>query len=261
MKKTAGILLVLAGLCGAFAYWVDLMNFTDLEKGFVTTGSVWVRYGAVGALLLVAWLASRLAARRPESLERKNIAMALFSWLCGAAQAAFGALEIALGLTGGDALQLALGALALFSAWWMLIQGIYWFGASPKAGPAGGVALGILGSVYFLLLTCMRFAKNASSFYRFAQTGQVFAALAALLFTTVLLRACLFPESGCGRRVYFSGMWAFYLCTCFELPQAVVRWMAGTTQLGDLALSAALGCFGLLGAAAALSALSGETED
>ena len=39
MKKTAGILLIAAGVCAAAAYWVDLMNFTDLSKGFAATST------------------------------------------------------------------------------------------------------------------------------------------------------------------------------------------------------------------------------
>ncbi len=261
MKRTAGILLVLAGVCGAVAYWIDLMNFTDLSKGFSTAGSVWVRYGVLGVLLAAALLASLMAARRPVGVQRRNLPVAVFSLLCALAQAGLGGIELFAAWAAKDALTLALGALSLLCAWWMLIQGRFWAADAPKGAPAGGVTMGILGSLYFLLLTCARFAGNASSLYRFAQTAQVFAALAALLFVTVLLRSCFFPESGNGRKLYFSGMWAFYLCTCFELPQALARWMAGATQLGDLAVSAALACTGLMGMACALTALGRESDE
>lgn len=260
MKKTAGILLIAAGVCAAAAYWVDLMNFTDLSKGFAAVGSVWLRYGVLAALLLITLLASGMAARQPAAFAKRNLPAAFFSWLCAAALGAWGALETYAALNGRDTLMLVLGVLALLGAWWMFLQGLYWAQRNAHGQPACPVVFGILGSLVFLLMTCVRFAKNASSLYRFAQTTQVFSALAALLFTTVLLRTCFFAETARGRKVYCSGMWAFYLCTCFELPQAAARWMAGQTQIGDFALSAVLGCIGLLGAACALASLSGEAQ-
>lgn len=268
MKKIAGSLMVLAGVCGACAYWVDLVNFTDLSKGFVAVGSVWVRYGILMGLLAAGLLASRMASRRPAALEQACVPLGLAAWLCAAVFAGLGALQLAVWYLSGGSLSVqaadqasslltfALGVLALFCAWWLGAAGRLWLSGAPRA--PRGMAVGILGSLYFLLLTCARFATNASSLYRFAQTTETFSALAALVLVSLLVRVCFFPESGCGRKLFWAGIWAFYLCTCCEVPQAAVRWMAGQTQMGDLLTSLTLGFVGLLGAVLALASLSGE---
>ena len=258
MKKFAGILLVLVGICGAAAYTIDLTQFTDPTKGFSVVGSVWLRYAIVAALLLIAALASLMAARRPAALEKRNLPLALLLALCGLASAAVGALEL-LGAGLASYKMLFLGVLGILCALWLLTLCVHW-AASGAQDPAGGIPLGIAGGTFFLALTLMRFAGNYSSIYRFAQTMQTFSALAALMLSAVLLRVSFFPESRWGRREYITGMWAFYLCTCCEVPQAVARYLWGQTPLSELAFSLLLGCMGLLGAGLALSALGHETE-
>lgn len=262
MKKTAGILLAAAGLCAGAAYWVDLMNFTDLSSGFVTVGSVWLRYGTLALLLAVGVLGVGLAVRRPAALERRSLPLGLLALLAALVYAALGGIQIACGLAGAQeaALQLVQGVLALITALSLLMRAAAWLAGSAGCVPAGGVGLGVAGTLYFLLLTFVRFAVNDSSLYRFAQTVQTFNALLALLFASTLVRAGCLPESRWGRRLYLTGIWAFYLCTCCEAPQALARWMAGQIQLADLAASLGLGCIGLLGADCALAALVGKAS-
>ena len=263
MKKLTGALLAAAGVCAGAAYWLDLMNFTDLDRGFPLVGSVWVRYGVLGALLLVSALGTPLAARRPAALERRSLPLCGITLLCALVYAALGGVQLACCWSGageGGLLLLLEGVLALGTALFLLMQAFFWADGQPGRCLTGGVVLGILGTLYFLLLTFARFATNSSSFYRFAQTTQTFTALLALLVTSVLIRICCFPESRWGRRLYLAGIWAFYLCTCCEVPQAAARWMAGQTRAADLAVSLSLGCIGLLGAVCALSTLSEETE-
>ncbi|MCI2046972.1 MAG: hypothetical protein LKJ90_04585 [Faecalibacterium sp.] len=258
MKKFAGILLILVGACGAAAYTIDLAQFTDPTKGFSVAGAVWLRYALVAALILIAALASLMAARRPAAMEKRNLPLALGLAVCGAACAAVGALEL-LGTKTVAYKAFLLGILGLAAAWWMLTLCAHW-GSSGARRPVGGIRLGIAGSTFFLALTLVRFAGNYSSVYRFAQTMQTFSALAALLLSSILLRVGFFPESRWGRKEYMTGMWAFYLCTCCEVPQGVARYLWGQTPVSELAFSLLLGCIGLLGAGVALSALGQEAE-
>jgi hypothetical protein len=260
MKKFAGILLILVGVCGAAAYWIDLTEFTDPTKGFSTVGSIWLRYALLALLLGIVAVASLMTVQRPAAMERKNLPLAVLCAVCGIACVAVGALELLSCIIGAFSFScLVLGVGGIFCGWWTLALCGHW-GSAHSGTPAGGVAFGILGSFFFLVLTLVRFAGNYSSLYRFAQTMQTFSALAALMLSAVLLRVSFFPESRWGRREYTAGMWAFYLCTCCEVPQAVFRFMEGQTAVSELAISMLLGCMGLLGAGCALSALSGERQ-
>jgi hypothetical protein len=269
MKKIAGALLMMVGLCGAGAYWVDLMEFTEPEKGFSASGSIWLRYGILAALLALAALASLMATRRPAAMERQNLPLAVTLGLCGTACAAAGGITLAVCVAGSrlsGALLFGIlskngliGILELACAWWMFTLCAHW-GTGASRAPAGGIALGVPGSALFMVLTLVRFAENYSSIYRFAQTVQTFSALAALLITAVLLRVASFPESRSGRKEYLAGMWAFYLCTCCEVPQGIARFAGGQTTMADLALSILLGLVGVLGAVCALGTLGTSEE-
>ena len=259
MRKFAGILLLLVGAGAAAARWLDLASFTDADTGFCLVGSVWVRYAVVAVLLAVGLLASCMASRRPAAAEGRSIPLLLTAGLSAAAFAAAGAMQLAVcwQQRSFSALETARAVLALAAAWWLAAQAICWAGHG-DARPAGGVAGGVIGSLFFFLLTFQRFVTNYSSIYRIAQSTQVFSALAALVLTAVLLRVCTFPESRWGRKLYLAGIEAFYLCTCLELPQAVFLWQNGKTTLADLSVSGALAMLGLMGAAASMAALSRE---
>ena len=251
MKRIAGYLLLAAGVLAGCARWLDLINFTDLNTEFVTVGSVWVRYGVLAALVAAAALASLMAGRsaRLAPCSRKR---AILAFVVCAAFAALGGPQFA-GGRGRGALDLVCAVLALATAWWAALLGLAWHAKAPER-PAGGIPAAMLGTILFYVMTLQRFVRNYSSFYRVGPTVSVFSALAALLFGAALIRAVYVPEGG-GRKLVFTGLTAFYLCTCIELPQALCSWLAGSTTVAALAQSAALAVFGLLGAACAMDAL------
>jgi len=259
MKCIAGFLLLAAGGLAGVARWLDLVNFTDLQTGFVTAGSVWLRYGVLAALVVLAALAGRMAAARPARLESRCLWLAMPAFLGCAAFAVTGGLYLAGGKGFFDPL------LCLLTALWLVVLGIGWAHKGGEA-PALGVGGAIAGTALFFVLTLQRFVQNYSSYHRAAPALRVFSALAALWFAAALVRATLFPHTGSGRRLAAGGLTAFYLCTCLELPQTVCLWMAGQSTVADLLQSAALAAVGLLGAACAVTALlqpvahKGKTE-
>ncbi len=228
MKQLAHGFLLLVGLGAAFLRWVDLVNFTDLETGFVTAGSVWWRYGALAFLVLLAFLASLMTSRRPKALEAggavSGVILFVLAGLVAMQNAAsiFVSLQLEVLLAGESgasawfaSLELAtvgIDCLGLVTAVWLFTLAFSMFQTTYRL-PAGGIALAILGNFYFYAILIQRFAANQSSFYRIDPTLSVFAGAAMLWFATVLLRAIYYPECAVGRKLYFAGMSCFYLCT------------------------------------------------
>ena len=94
MKRFATSLLALVCLAAGGARWLDLVNCTDLATGFSTYGSYWVRYAVVGAVLLLAALASFLAPGRPAALGGHNALQGILAFLCGFGFAALAGVQI-----------------------------------------------------------------------------------------------------------------------------------------------------------------------
>ncbi len=273
MKYIAHVFLLLVGLGAAFLRWVDLVNFTDLETGFPLAGSVWLRYGAIFALVLLASLASLMAARRPAKLEGTGGGAGVLLLVLGVLCAGYHTVSLWLALDFASLLQGSIAAaawyaaadiasalvalLGLLCAAWLLCVGQALLGRTYRL-PAGGIALGMLGNVYLYAMLISRFSANQSSYYRLDPTVSVFAAAAAIWFFTALLRSIYYPQSGIGRRVYRAGLACFYLCTCFALPQGICDFMVGNITVGSFAEVVLFACFGVLGAFFAHRALSEE---
>ena len=51
MKRFAAFLLLLVSALAGAARWLDVVNYTDLDTGFVTWGPTWARYAIAGASL------------------------------------------------------------------------------------------------------------------------------------------------------------------------------------------------------------------
>ncbi|MBQ7859727.1 MAG: hypothetical protein IJ347_06320 [Faecalibacterium sp.] len=254
MKLFAGVLLLAAGVLASVARWLDLVNFTDLQTGFVTAGSVWVRYAVLLLLVLLAALGGRMAAARPHRVERRAVLLALLAFAGCAAFAVAGGLQL---VSGGGALA---ALLSLITGWWLASLGIAWISKKGNA-PALGVGSAIAGTALFFVLTLQRFVQNYSSYHRVGPALSVFSALAALWFAAALVRSTLFPQTDNGQRLAFAGLTAFYLCTCLELPQALCLWLAGQTTLVPLLQSGALAVLGLLGAGCALTAFGRQPDE
>lgn len=273
MKCIAHLCLLLVGLGVMFMRWIDLVNYIDPETGFVLVGSVWLRYGAIALLCLLAVVAGFMASRRPGSLERgcaaNGAVLVLLGTLCAGYHAV--ALYVELGLSGVFSRQLALAVwvttidaaaillalLGLICAAWLFTVAFAQFDKKYRL-PAGGVCFGILGNLYFYGVLISRFAANQSSYHRLDPTISVFAGAALILFSTVLLRALYFPESAIGRKLYTCGIICFYLCVGFTLPQAMYDLMMGNAMYSAVCENILFAGFGVLGAVYATRVLSND---
>ena len=240
MKRAATCLVLLAAIAAGAAHWLDLVNFTDLATGFSSYGPLWARYAVAGAVAALCALASLLAARRPVGLWQRSIAQGLVSLLCAAGFAVLGGIGDHQGLW-------------LFTALWMLLLAVARLSA--RSGlPSSSAVWGVAGTVSLYLLTVVRFIFKPSGIVRVAPTIQVFSALAALLFSTALLKSAYLPRANCGRWLSLTGSLAFFLCTCLELPQTLCLYLVSAADRDELLLSGCLGLLGLLGAVCALIA-------
>ncbi len=256
MKRAASLLVLLICLVLGALRWVDLLNYSDLATGFVTRGEFWWRYAALGGALVLLWLGGFLAPRRPACMLRPSPVMGLCSALCAVAWAAAAGVNLTRALAREDSLQLVLSALYALTALWLFLMAASRLTRYIDA-PSGSALAGIVGTASFYLLAVYRFGFQPASLSRIHVTVEVLSALAALLFVSAAVRASYLPFTSCGRRLTFMGGAAFLLCTCLEAPQTFCRWVAGYAENGDLVLSLALGCTGLLGAVCALCAVWG----
>lgn len=256
MKRFATCLILLTAVMAGAAHWLDLVNFTDLATGFATAGPLWARYAVGGAVALLGAAGSLLAARRPAGLWRRSFAQGLAGLGCGLAFAALGGGGM-IAAAGQGVSGLLQQLLYLVTALWFVLLGAARLSARPGL-PTGSAAWGVAGTASLYLLTVVRFIFKPSGIVRVAPTLEVFSALAALLFATVLLKAAYLPGASCGRLLSLTGCWAFLLCTCLELPQTVCYYMVGQADRERLLLSVCLALLGLLGAASALCAAGEE---
>ena len=254
MKRFATLLVLLVAAAVGAAHWLDLVNFTDLDTGFVLSGPIWARYAVGGAAALLALLAGLMAARRPAGLWQRSIPQGTAALLCALGFAVLGGSGL---LSIRGMAQHIQHGLYLVTALWLLLLAAARLSSRPSL-PTASALWGVAGSASLYLLTVSRFIFKPSGIVRVVPTLEVFSALAALLFFTALLKASYLPGASCGRWLAVTGGWAFLLCTCLELPQTVCLRLAGQAGWRDLLDSAALALLGLMGAVYALAAMGEE---
>lgn len=271
MKRNACLAALAACIAaGAVRFW-DLTSNSEAWTGFVTRGSVWLRYGVL-ALLVICFFAlsklvrtqrtlAELALPQPPLLAVTAVC-ALFSGGLGVQYAVeqFVFPSTSLGHAEGGAalLAFALGlrlafalSMMLFGVWCALLA-LRRQPLCPKAGVAR--VLGFFGVVAFCVLPLLRYAENPASVSRILRILPICSALAAMLFVVKLLGTlCVTLTPARRGEVAFAGLCAFLLCTCVELPQLLWQMQAANVTPLELATGATLGLLGCVGAAMALA--------
>lgn len=87
--------------------------------------------------------------------------------------------------------------------------------------PTKSMASGIWGTLVFYWCVLSRFMENSSSWHRVSPTAQVWVLLGMLVFLSRLVRALWLPETSDGKALCTSGLAAFVLGFCWELPQTL----------------------------------------
>lgn len=283
MKKCLQILLLLIGAVTAAVCWLDVTRWIDPVSGFAQAGTIWVRYGAVIVVYLLACAVAALNRRKTGLQNQKNVVAAIAAWLCGAAYTVIGTLRLAKvfpvlqealhagkmystsagqSLTmefwtanGGD---LIMGIFALLGAWTLFVQSDFWRNADQGQQPAGGVYFAATGLLYLCGLAFERFLTHTSSVYRVYHILQLFSVMIGLLFMLSMLRVCFFPETDRANVCVRNGLGCFYLCTCCEMVFSIFQWSRGLLPMGDWMNSILLGLTGLLGLAYSLPQINPE---
>lgn len=259
MKKLATVLLVLVCAATGLVRWLDVVNFTDMNTGFVTWGSHLWRYALAGAVLLLLILGCRMAAKQPKALMGKNVAQGVMSFVCGIAFAVLGGVYLA-HYSSLSRFQLVLGVLYLLTGVWLLVLGKSRF-TEEFESPSRSALFGVAGTLSMYLLTIQRFGLAPTGIVRVNYTMEGLAALLVLLFFTAQLKVSYVPGGKSGRAIFWLGMSAFLFATCLALPGVVCAYWVGQYGLIELIEGIALALAGVMGAVYACTAVGPEAEN
>ena len=234
----------------------DLALGIDPVSGLCMVGSVWWRYLALGAVVLLAVLAGRTAAKSTEPLRHRQPVAGVLAFGTAILFLAGGAAQFLAGASGiGMAVRVVLEVLC---AVWMSVLGRSWLRPEEGKGPLGSLLLAVPGSALFYWNVLMRFMENSSSWHRVTPTAAVWQVLAALVFLAALARALYLPEPDNAKTLCASGLAAFSLCLCWELPQLLVTAVQSGVQWAEVLPGAALCCIGALGGVCAARCAEGQ---
>ena len=240
----------------------DLAFGTDAATGLCTVGSVWWRYLALGIVVLAAVLAGRNSGKKAEAVRSHRPLAGVLAFAGAVCFLAAAGLQFAQGAAAalGGSVRVILECLC--SAW-LSTLGRCWLSPNDWKKPTGGLYLAVAGSLLFYWNVLMRFMENSSSWHRVQPTAAVWQALAGLLFLSALARALYVPQPGNGKALCASGLAAFVLCLCWQLPRMIflaasLGWAAPAVW-PEIFAGLGLCCIGGMGAVCAKTCANGQT--
>lgn len=246
MNSLILVSLILSVLLGIFR-GIDLTFWTDAETGLCVVGPVWLRYAALAAVVGIAVAAGRSSQQKPDALRGRCIpsgVAALAAAVCYGETAVLRILWMH-----SSVVMLLRAVLEALCAFWMLGLGLSWLRKDWKA-PTRSLTPAVLGSVIFYWCVLARFMENSSSWHRVSPTAQVWVLLGMLVFLSSLVRALWLPETSDGKALCASGLAAFVLGFCWELPQTLTLAMPSQfvlTALPSIFFGLGVACLGTLG--------------
>lgn len=246
MNSLILVSLILSVLLGIFR-GIDLTFWTDAETGLCVAGPVWLRYAALAAVVGIAVAAGRGSQPKPDALRGRCIpsgVAALAAAVCYGETAVLRILWMH-----SSVVMLLRAVLEALCAFWMLGLGLSWLRKDWKA-PTRSLTPAVLGSVIFYWCVLARFMENSSSWHRVSPTAQVWVLLGMLVFLSRLVRALWLPETSDGKALCASGLAAFVLGFCWELPQTLTLAMPSQfvlTALPSIFFGLGIACLGTLG--------------
>lgn len=252
MKRFATAMLMLVCITAGVANWLDLVNYTDFNTGFVTYGSYWLRYALLGMVLLLAVLASFMVPSKARPAAGCAPVQGLLFLVLGVLMAYLSGLRL-FEFSRSTRLGQILTVLYLLSGIWFLLLGRSRL-SSKNETPTRSSFPAVLGTLSLALLTIQRFCLAPTGVVRVGVTFSSLAALAGLLYAVAQAKEVFLRRETGGWWVYFTGMVSFLLGTCMALPTAVGYYMLDKIQKPVLMEAAALGVLGLCGLATAFSA-------
>ena len=259
MKRNVTLALLLACVAAGALRLLDLCLFTQPETGFVTLGSVWLRYGVL-ALLFVAIQAAALLHKEDAAPVALHVSAPVL-WVLVAIAAAVSSLAALLyavaqfsmpttnfGLALGEGGSSMLLGVALLLRLTVALSLLVFCGfaalmaarSAPLAWEASGTRLaGLFGCLGFFILPVLRYVENPASVHRILIILPIFSAVLALVFVVKLVGTLCASISA--NTLAAAGLSAFLLCTCIELPQTIWQAVQGGATLLQISLSVLLG--------------------
>ena len=168
--------------------------------------------------MLVSLFAGRKLAREPKNLQEHCKPSGIVTAMAGAFFTAAGFLRFAVGMTGAGSFVRAI--LEILCGQWLARLAKSWLRKDWQP-PTKSMASGIWGTLVFYWCVLSRFMENSSSWHRVSPTAQVWVLLGMLVFLSSLVRALWLPETSDGKALCASGLAAFVLGFCWELPQTL----------------------------------------
>lgn len=239
------ILSILLGVLRA----ADLAFGTDPATGLCTAGAVWWRYLALGIVVLAAVLVGRKAGKKETAVCSRRPVAGVLAFAGAVCFLAAGAAQLVLTLGNSTPWSSAVRIiLECLCAAWLSTLGRRWLSSTEWKKPDGGLYLAVAGSLLFYWNVLLRFMENSSSWHRVTPTAAVWQELAALLFLSALARALYLPQPGNRKALCASGLAAFALCLCWQLPRTL-QLIGGISGTGLAEVLAGLGlcCIGGIG--------------
>ena len=241
-KRSAAMMAMsLCLLLGALRM-VDLLYLSDPAAGFALVGKSWYRYLIAAAAIAVLFVLPRWASTRPVAIFQRKPALGVTMLLTSAAMLETGTSTL---LLMPDEFAMVRGVTLLVSGVWYVIFGIRSI-FIPKEKPTSAI-FGLAALAAPVWTAVDRFAIQPASLARTGHTLQVLSVLAALAFTSTLLKVIHLPQAPYGRTIAFTGAMAFLFCTCIEVGQTLVSMLAGGAGLLDFVQSFCWGGVGLCG--------------
>lgn len=238
--------LFLSAALGVFR-GIDLALLTDAETGLCIVGPVWLRYGALAVAVGAAVAAGRCCKPQAGALRghcTPSGVVALAAAVCYGEAAVLRILWMH-----SSVVMLLRAVLEALCAFWMIGLGLSWLRKDWK-NPTRSLTPAVLGSVIFYWCVLARFMENSSSWHRVSPTAQVWVLLGMLVFLSSLVRALWLPETSDGKALCASGLAAFVLGFCWELPQTLTLALPSQfvlTALPSIFFGLGMACLGTLG--------------
>lgn len=249
------VFLLLLAVLGGLRF-IDFVKNTDLQTGFITQGSITMRYGFLAGGAVVCMLV--LLFKR-KSLSSKNLGQGGLIFTCGLGILCeiLGVFFVLQGLfaksIGFVALQ---GILFVVLGLWCLYASAYALKA--KCPPKNGAIIAALGGCAFYLTVLERFLTSPSSLHRIWPVIDILSMIASLLFYTYICAAIYTRHSDRLplKRLCFFGLLTFYFSTCMQMPCAIYLFSKNAILFNDFAICILLGLFGVAGAVTSLQTLA-----
>lgn len=259
-RKLPTILILLVMVLIGAMNWIDISYYRDIATGFVTAGTVWMRYLVLLLPLVMALLGLRMVGPRAIAVLRvKNPALGVLFAAAAVCGGLYGVVSVIWGLSPLSVFRLVLGVLFVVYAVWMFFCAAQFFTQSAPS-PTTGAFMGIVAALPFCLLAVYRVMINPTSLYRVAPLVMALGAIFSMLWLGMLLRSfyIALPQRRV-RWMYFFGVFAFLFTLCLELPQAVHTAAFRVFDLAALMESVAMAALGLAAGGVSVS-IAGQAE-